>query len=313
MVHFFDDDVAVEVGLNGAIILNHLHYWLKKNADNEMNYHDGYYWTYNSVAAFRKQFPFWSEKTIGRILKDLENEGYIKTGNYNPSTYDRTKWYALTEKSIKLLASPIVQEYEPQKAANADRNALGQNGDMQDDNLSNRTMTHCPNEITQSESFHLDNVSKSTINKNIHKEIQQREEGGSGRQNDVVVVSENLCDEELAEINKTYEQEICIAPPPSHYKMLAEFKDEYGKEHVLQAIKTASFNGARKLSYIKGILDNWKKEGVPKPWEKDSKPKKELSATEFMEQEKRRRKEQEERDNRLAALIRQREKERENG
>ena len=153
MIHFFSDEVALEAGINGAIMLNHLHYWVKKNADNEMNYHDGYFWTYNSIAAYKKQFPFWSEKTIYRILRELEVNGYVKTGNYNQSAYDRTKWYALTEKSLKLLKSTIGEE---------DKNSQ--------DNATETTMTDCPNEITQSDNAHLDKLYKSTLNKNKHKE-----------------------------------------------------------------------------------------------------------------------------------------------
>lgn len=164
MIHFFDDDTAVTVGLNGAIILNHLHYWIKKNSDNEQNYHDGYYWTYNSVAAFKKQFPFWSEKTIARTLKDLENDGYIKTGNYNQSSYDHTKWYALTQKAIELLASPIAQEYLPK--------------DNDKDKLSDSIQTDCPEISPQNDrndtdnlgESDMDNLGKSTLNKNKHKE-----------------------------------------------------------------------------------------------------------------------------------------------
>ena len=153
MIHFFSDEVALEVGINGAIMLNHLHYWVKKNADNEMNYHDGYFWTYNSIAAYKKQFPFWSEKTIYRILRELEVNGYVKTGNYNQSAYDRTKWYALTEKSVKLLKSTIGQEYKNSQ-----------------DNATETTLTDCQNEITQSDNAHLDKLYKSTLYKNKHKE-----------------------------------------------------------------------------------------------------------------------------------------------
>lgn len=145
MIHFFSDEVALEVGVNGAIILNHLHYWVKKNADNEMNYHDGYYWTYNSIAAYKKQFPFWSERTIYRLLRELEVNGYVKTGNYNQSEYDRTKWYTLTEKSVKLLEPSI-------------------------DNAAETILTDCQNGITQSDNAHFDRLSKCTLNKNKHKE-----------------------------------------------------------------------------------------------------------------------------------------------
>lgn len=153
MIHFFSDEVALEVGVNGAIMLNHLHYWIKKNADNEINYHDGYFWTYNSIAAYKKQFPFWSERTIYRILRELEVNGYVKTGNYNQSAYDRTKWYALTEKSVKLLEPAIVQEYKNSQ-----------------DNATETTLTDCQNEITQSDNVHLDKLYKCTLNKNKHKE-----------------------------------------------------------------------------------------------------------------------------------------------
>lgn len=153
MIHFFSDEVALEVGVNGAIMLNHLHYWIKKNADNEINYYDGYFWTYNSIAAYKKQFPFWSDRTIYRILRELEVNGYVKTGNYNQSAYDRTKWYALTEKSVKLLEPTIVQERKNSQ-----------------DNAAETTLTDCPNEITQSDNVHLDKLYKSTLNKNKHKE-----------------------------------------------------------------------------------------------------------------------------------------------
>lgn len=251
MLHFFDDDVAVEVGVNGAIILTHLHYWVKKNADNDMNFHDGYYWTYNSVAAYQKQFPFWSARTINYEIKKLETGGYIKIGCYNQDAYNRTKWYTLTEKGLQLLKSPILQ-----------------NCQMQDDKNSNIDLTKTSNDILQNCQMSFDKNVKSTIKQNNTKEQQQNIGGPSRQSDDVVVVSQSLCDAELAEVNKAYEAEICVAPPPSHYEMLSEFKDEYGAEYVIQAIKAASFNGARKLSYIKGVLENWKKEGIPKPWEK---------------------------------------------
>lgn len=271
MLHFFDDDVATEVGVNRAIILTHIHYWVNKNAANETNYHDGYYWTYNSIAAYKKLFPFWSEKTIYRSLKDLESDGYIKTGNYNQSPYDRTKWYAITDKGLKLLKSNITQGHAESKENSDFANfepANRQNDQASVDNMTVEVMTKSPNVKDADEKCHLDSLYKSTIKQNNTKEQQQNIGGPSRQSNDVVVVSQSLCDAELAEVNKAYEAEICVAPPPSHYEMLSEFKDEYGAEYVIQAIKAASFNGARKLSYIKGVLENWKKEGIPKPWEK---------------------------------------------
>ena len=105
MQHHFDIDIAAEYGINAAIILENLHFWIVKNEANEANFHDGKCWTYNSVKAFETLFPYMSSSTISRALKKLEDEGLIITGNYNKSAYDRTKWYALTEKGKALFKS----------------------------------------------------------------------------------------------------------------------------------------------------------------------------------------------------------------
>ena len=94
MINSFDTDVAMDVGINAAIIYKNIQYWCEKNRTNEQNEHDGYYWTYNSISAFCEQFPYLSEKQIRKALADLEEAGYIKTANYNKLAYDRTKWYA---------------------------------------------------------------------------------------------------------------------------------------------------------------------------------------------------------------------------
>lgn len=98
MIHSFDKEIAEKYGLLEAIILNHLEHWIEKNKANDMNYYDGNYWTYNSIKAYGEIFPYASPKQIQNALKKLIEEGIIITGNYNKYTYDRTLWYALTEK-----------------------------------------------------------------------------------------------------------------------------------------------------------------------------------------------------------------------
>ena len=103
MIHSFDSNVAEAVGVKGAILLNHIHWWVEKNKANEMNHHDGCYWTYNSAKAYSTLFPYWTSKTIQRELQKLEYEGYIKTGCYNNKSTNRTKWYTLTNKGYALI------------------------------------------------------------------------------------------------------------------------------------------------------------------------------------------------------------------
>ena len=103
MQHSFDVEIAKEYGLKEAILMNHLWFWIEKNKANEIHYYDGTYWTYNSVKAFNKLFPYLSERQINNTLKELKDKGIIQTGNYNKSAYDRTMWYAFTKTGISIM------------------------------------------------------------------------------------------------------------------------------------------------------------------------------------------------------------------
>lgn len=115
MVHNFDTDIAEKYGLLEAILLNHIYYWVEKNRANNINFYDGNCWTYNSTRAFNELFPYVSERQIKNALKHLREEGILITGNYNKSSYDRTLWYALSEKGYS-----IVQKCPMESTADAD-------------------------------------------------------------------------------------------------------------------------------------------------------------------------------------------------
>lgn len=124
MYYHFDTNKAVILGVDGAIMLENIHYWVNLNKANDRNFYDGEYWTYNSKKAFAELFPFWSEKQIRRILDNLIKDGYLKTGNYNKVGYDRTLWYTLTEKGWNLWnfnISPNGPMEQPKQANQSDQ------------------------------------------------------------------------------------------------------------------------------------------------------------------------------------------------
>lgn len=112
MEHGYDVGIATKYGVVEAVLLKHLYWWIEKNQANEKNFYDGRYWTYNSIAAFVEIFPEFSKAKIGNALKRLENEGIIVVGNYNKIAYDRTKWYAITEKGFELLKQKHNSNFE---------------------------------------------------------------------------------------------------------------------------------------------------------------------------------------------------------
>lgn len=121
MMFMFDSKVASICGANSAVILQNLYFWVKKNAANERHFHDGKYWTYNSVGAFEEIFDYMTKKQIRGALDKLVETGLIIKGNYNKDPFDRTAWYALTDKAFDILepehsSSPERKMCEPDKA-----------------------------------------------------------------------------------------------------------------------------------------------------------------------------------------------------
>lgn len=103
MEHSFNVWVAKRYGVNSAILLNNLNFWIAKNRANGVNFNDDHFWTYNSKKAFAELFPYMNERQIDYALKKLIDDGIIITGNYNKMAYDRTLWYAITKKGYSIL------------------------------------------------------------------------------------------------------------------------------------------------------------------------------------------------------------------
>lgn len=99
-VHSFYIEEAEKHGVEKAVILYNLRFWLEKNKANSSNEHDGYYWTYNSAKAFSDLFPYFKERKINRLLNQLEEDGQILSGCFNKKGYDRTKWYSMPEFAV---------------------------------------------------------------------------------------------------------------------------------------------------------------------------------------------------------------------
>lgn len=88
------------IGLNEAIILQQVHYWLQRSN----NVRDGYRWVYNSYPEWYKQMPIWkSETTMRTAFKNLEKQGLLITANYNKAKFDKTKWYRINYEKLSLL------------------------------------------------------------------------------------------------------------------------------------------------------------------------------------------------------------------
>ena len=64
MNHSFNTEIAKDIGLIPAVMLEHIAFWILKNEANEKNFFDGTYWTYSSVDGFAKIFDYLTAKQI---------------------------------------------------------------------------------------------------------------------------------------------------------------------------------------------------------------------------------------------------------
>lgn len=124
--HQFNIEHAMRYGMAEAVLLDHFNFWLTKNRANDHNHYDGLWWTYNTVKAYSELFPYLTPSKIKSALAHLEEEGIIVSGNYNKVKFDRTKWYALTEKGWALFGKTISEDEQlhlPETANGSDENS----------------------------------------------------------------------------------------------------------------------------------------------------------------------------------------------
>ncbi|UYB50206.1 hypothetical protein OCI51_26350 (plasmid) [Lysinibacillus capsici] len=65
--------LAIQIGLNEAIIIQQVHYWLLLSK----NERDGFKWVYKKYEDWEEEFPFWSNSTIRRSIRNLEKKGSL--------------------------------------------------------------------------------------------------------------------------------------------------------------------------------------------------------------------------------------------
>ena len=83
--------LACLVGINGAIILQQVHYWIQVSEHRI----EGYTWIYNSYDKWAKQFKWLKPHAIQWHIRALEKSGYLISQQFKYKTRNNTKWYRI--------------------------------------------------------------------------------------------------------------------------------------------------------------------------------------------------------------------------
>lgn len=95
-------DLAVAIGLNEAIVLQRIQFWLNDSDDRKLI--NGHRWVYNTIEQWQKQFPFWSVDTIARTLKSLRDQGLLIAEQLHEHKAVRTLFYRINRERVDQLA-----------------------------------------------------------------------------------------------------------------------------------------------------------------------------------------------------------------
>lgn len=102
MKHAFSIEVAERVGINAAIVFEHVSFWVLQNETAGRNIRDGVAWTYGSVREIADGYSYLTEKQVRGALDKLQAAGLIRSGNFNRQRYDKTAWRTLTAEGERI-------------------------------------------------------------------------------------------------------------------------------------------------------------------------------------------------------------------
>ena len=100
--------MAVAYGMEEAVFLDAIMFWYRTNRGNgrPVHFHNGRWWTYNSVRVFEDIFPWWTAGQIRRIIDRCKEKGALLSGNFNKDQRDRTVWYSPSDQLLALYGEP---------------------------------------------------------------------------------------------------------------------------------------------------------------------------------------------------------------
>jgi len=103
---FIIPSLAVDIGLNEAILVQSIHQCLLVYQELDLNKVDGHYWVTLSIDQWQKRFSFWSKNTIIRTLNNLKKQNFIIARNLTPSSKNRTLSYTINYQYLVMYYVP---------------------------------------------------------------------------------------------------------------------------------------------------------------------------------------------------------------
>lgn len=104
--------LAVEIGLNEAMFLQQLHFWLGvARRGRTGRRHEGKVWSYKTFEEWQQEnFPFWSVSTIKRLVDKLVKSGLILAEKLDSHKRIQTNFYTINYAALKQICDGLEDE-----------------------------------------------------------------------------------------------------------------------------------------------------------------------------------------------------------
>ncbi|MGX7024138.1 hypothetical protein [Vagococcus hydrophili] len=196
--------LAKEIGLNEAIFIQQVHYWIEKSN----HVFNGKKWIYNTYEGWNKQFPFWSVMTIRRTISSLIKKELVITGNFNKAGFDKTKWYSINYETLNCMNNRCVQNEQTSSSNRTD-------GVVQNEHTNTIDYTETTTETTnnnQSSSKEADSVSLKNKFDEIWEQYPKGRKQGKDKSFKAYqrAIKDGVTDEKILEGLSDYKKQIEI-------------------------------------------------------------------------------------------------------
>lgn len=93
-----------------ASILEAIKAWVDFNSKNNTNFHEGYFWTYNTAEAWALQLGFCTVKQFYKKISKLRDRQLIYTKKFNCKKGDQTLWYRINQEKYQQIIDETYQD-----------------------------------------------------------------------------------------------------------------------------------------------------------------------------------------------------------
>lgn len=138
--------LATAIGLNEAIFLQQLHYWMGASR----HHHDGKKWVYNTYSDWLLQLKYLSLPTLKRTIKSLKDRGLLSVERFDKLRSNQVNYYAINYDVLAIIEANISQAID-----SIDKIKMSQS-----------SSSNCTNAVAQNEPIHQLKMSQSPLAQN---------------------------------------------------------------------------------------------------------------------------------------------------